>query len=218
MSDLKFISAKEARAIEAKVERRFVQEAPAVLSREEGQQPTISGHAAVFNQEANIGGMFREVVAPGAFRDAVGRDDVRALFNHDPNQVLGRTKAGTLKLSEDSAGLRYEILPPDTQVGRDLVVSIDRGDVSQSSFGFRVVQEEWDDSDDMPLRTIMAAELFDVSPVTYPAYEGTDVGVRAEQDAAPALRVLKRRKESADKVKAEAAARARKLRLLELAR
>ena len=142
----------------------------------------IRGHAAVFNEEADIWG-FREKVAPGAFKDSIKVDDVRALFNHDPNFVLGRNTAGTLTLKEDKQGLAIEIDPPDTQFARDLQVSIRRGDISQMSFGFNVLEEEWKDGGDDPdLRTLNKVRLFDVSPVTFPAYEGTDVAVRSHEE------------------------------------
>lgn len=168
-----------------KRERRIVTEQIEV--RAAGEAPTaLVGHAAVFDREASIGGMFREKIAPGAFKAAIKEDDVRALFNHDPNFVIGRTTAGTLKLSEDKTGLRYEATPPDTQWARDLMVSVGRGDVSQSSFGFQVVREEWtmpENRADLPLRTILEARLFDVSPVTYPAYEETSVEARTQAAA-----------------------------------
>lgn len=149
--------------------------------------PAIAGYAAVFSTETVIAGLFREQVAPGAFDAALKRDDVRALWNHDPNYVLGRTSADTLRLSVDKRGLRYELAPPDTQWARDLMTSIRRGDVTQSSFAFRVAKEEWEEptrDHPLPLRTIREVELFDVSPVTYPAYDATSVAAR---DAAAAL-------------------------------
>lgn len=140
---------------------------------------TLKGHAAVFSTIAQIGRWFREQVAPGAFAKSIQESDVRALWNHDPNHVLGRNRSGTLKLSEDEFGLAVEIMPPDTQMGRDVVTLIKRGDVSQMSFGFIVKRAEWDETDpENPLRTILEAELFDVSPVTYPAYEETDIAIR----------------------------------------
>jgi HK97 family phage prohead protease len=156
------------------------------VEEKEGEAPKIVGHAAVFNQETNIAGMFREMVAPGAFANSIKvKDDVRALFNHDPNFVLGRTKSGTLSLREDDKGLWMEVTPPDTQIVRDLVLEpIRRGDISQQSFGFEVKAQEWRDGEDgeLDLRTITEAKLWDVSAVTYPAYEGTDVAVRSHDE------------------------------------
>jgi HK97 family phage prohead protease len=168
-----------------KTERRIV--ATPIEVRKAGDTPaTLVGYASVFDRETVIGGFFREKIAPGAFAAAVKEDDVRALFNHDPNYVLGRTTAGTLDLSEDDTGLRYEVAPPDTQWARDLMVTVSRGDVNQSSFGFTVVREEWQEAENraaLPLRTILEARLFDVSPVTYPAYEETTAEARSHAAA-----------------------------------
>jgi uncharacterized protein len=143
----------------------------------------ISGHAAVFDVEGD-GGWFREKIAPGAFTDSVQTDDVRALWNHDANFVLGRNRAGTLKLHEDERGLAIEIDPPDTQFARDLLVSIERGDVSQMSFGFQTVRDSWvrsTDGNNLDVRTLEKVKLFDVSPVTFPFYPETDVAVRSHE-------------------------------------
>lgn len=139
----------------------------------------FTGYALKFDTRSeNLGG-FRETVAPGAVTKTVGEADVRALFNHDPNLILGRSTAGTLVLTVDEVGLRYDIPDmPDTTYARDLAVSMARGDVTQSSFGFRVVKDDWsEDHDGFPLRTLNEIALFDVSPVTYPAYRDTDSGV-----------------------------------------
>lgn len=137
------------------------------------------GHAAVFDSPSQDLGGFIEEVDRGAF-DGVLEDDVRALFNHDANFILGRTKSGTLRLSVDDKGLRYEFDIPDTSAGRDLKVSMERGDIDQSSFGFRVKEDEWRELDDGTVkRTILELErLYDVSPVTFPAYPDTDVAKR----------------------------------------
>lgn len=149
----------------------------------------LRGYAAVFNQEAVIGGRFREVILPGAFTDAVTPDGVRANFNHDPNLLLGRTTAGTLRLREDEHGLAYEVDVPDTSYGRDLMVSVERGDVTQSSFMFDVTGEDYEpatpSSGSLPLRKIRSVRLYDVAPVTFPAYSGTSVSARAMDMTAP---------------------------------
>lgn len=163
------------------IERRvFVMDALRVEGRGEGDAPCIRGHAAVFDKlSENLGG-FREKIAPGAFDDVL-QDDVRALVNHDPNLILGRTAAGTLRLAVDSTGLMYEVDPPDTQMARDLLVSMKRGDINQSSFAFVVEDDDWQEDDDGRLvRTIKKfRRLFDVSPVTYPAYPDATVGLRS---------------------------------------
>lgn len=170
------------------MERRTVGLTELRVSRaqpEEGTEtstPIIEGHAAVFNQwSENLGGMFpfKEKVIPGAFKDSINVDDVRALFNHDPNYVLGRNKASTLELKETQKGLLVRITPPDTQWARDLTVSIDRGDITQMSFGFLVEEDKWGSEDGMDIRELHKVKLFDVSPVTFPAYSQTSVGIRS---------------------------------------
>lgn len=146
------------------------------------EEKTLSGHAAVFNQRADLG-WFREEIAPGAFADSIANDDIRALWNHNSNFVLGRNKAKTLELSEDATGLAVKIYPPDTQAGRDALVSIERGDVSQMSFGFDVIEQKWTVLDDKTeLRTILKAKIHEVSPVTFPAYTGTDISARSARE------------------------------------
>ena len=151
---------------------------------DEGRPVRIVGHGAVFNRQSDmIMGMFKEEIAPGAFDDVLG-DDVRALFNHDPNFVLGRTTSGTLELSIDAEGLRYDINPPDTQSVRDLVLApLQRGDITGSSFAFRVAPDgdEWREEDDgLIVRTITRfSRLLDVSPVTYPAYPDAGAAKRS---------------------------------------
>lgn len=192
------------------MERRYVQ-LPATRvrleQRSEGQPATIVGYAAVFYDEANAGTEYKfsgwwddfaERIMPSAFDRAVKEDDVRALFNHDPNQILGRTAAGTLALSVDKTGLRYEITPPDTDQARAVVEAIRRGDLTGSSFAFtadEVVFREIKDSktDDVTVvREIHRASLFDVGPVTYPAYEATTTGVRAAGELAEARQAFDR--------------------------
>jgi HK97 family phage prohead protease len=150
----------------------------------DGEKPKIAGHAAKFDSLSEDLGGFRERIAPGAFAKAITSSDIRALWNHDSNIVLGRNKAGTLRLSEDSAGLYYECDPPDTQLVRDMVLApIERGDVNQCSFGFSTRNDKWQKVDGEWIRTLLEVDLFDVSPVTYPAYQATDVAVRGLREA-----------------------------------
>lgn len=135
----------------------------------------IVGHAAVFNSWSEDLGGFREQVAPGAFNKTLQEADVRALFNHDPNYVLGRVKAETLELAEDETGLAIRAVPPDTQWARDLAVSLERGDIDQMSFGFQVIKDEWEGQD----RTLLEVRLFDVSVVTFAAYPDTEAHLRS---------------------------------------
>ena len=162
-----------------KQERRTLHSEFRVEQREDGKK-LIRGHAAVFNSETDLG-WFRERIAPGAFTESIGKDDVRALFNHDENFILGRNTAGTLTMREDEQGLYVEIDPPDTQVARDLVTSIERGDISQMSFGFQTIKDSWETEENAAkdLRTLEKVKLWDVSPVTFPAYQETDVAVRS---------------------------------------
>lgn len=152
-----------------------------VLTRTDATRRTIHGYGAVFNQRAEIAGLFEEQLAPGAFREVIGRDDVRGLFNHDPNYLLGRTASGTMTLREDRHGLHYEIAAPTTTAGRDVVDMLERGDLRGSSFSFEVDDESWEyPANGLPLRTIRRVKrLFDVGPVSFPAYEQTSAHVRA---------------------------------------
>jgi len=140
--------------------------------------PQIVGYAALFNSLSEDLGGFREQIAPGAF-STVKTDDVRALFNHKPDYVLGRNTAGTLNITEDAKGLRVEILPPDTAWATDLMASMKRGDINQMSFGFFTRADTWDSVNGETIRTLIDVELFDVSVVTFPAYSETTVDVRA---------------------------------------
>ena len=158
--------------------RSFAIEGLEIREDAEGKSPTIVGHAAVFGSLSKDLGGFREIIAPGAFAGHEAMD-VRALFNHSPDMVLGRNKAGTLRLSEDATGLRVEIDPPDTSYANDLLVSMRGGDIDQMSVGFRTINDKWETVDGEDIRTLEKVELFDVSPVVFPAYEDTDVAVRS---------------------------------------
>ena len=150
------------------------------VKRNDAGQPTIEGYAAVFNSLSEDLGGFREQILPGAFNTCLqGGPDVRALFNHDESMILGRTKAGTLDLSEDSTGLFWRCVLPPTSVANDLAISIERGDVDQCSFGFYCLEDDWQLMDGTPLRSVKTAEVFDVSAVTYPAYTSTSVSMRS---------------------------------------
>jgi len=167
-----------------------------IIRKDDDSLPKVEGYAAVFNRDSEDMG-FIERIAPGAFKKALKTSDVRALFNHDSNIILGRTSAGTLELKEDKKGLFMSVTPPDTQLVRDMVLSpIERGDITQQSFGFTVKADEWeglDDDKNPPVRTITEVrELFDVSPVVFPAYTDTAVALRSldkiKQDGATAAK------------------------------
>lgn len=160
------------------IERRcFSSEVRAI---KQDDKDVVRGYAAKFNVlSENLGG-FREKIAPGFFDDILD-DDVRALMNHDNNFVLGRTKSGTLRMGVDETGLWYEYDDPGTSYSRDLLISMERGDVDQSSFQFQVEEDKWEeDEEGRFIRTLIKGKrMFDVSPVTFPAYPDTTVAKRS---------------------------------------
>lgn len=164
------------------LERRALTRPLELRAAADDAAPRVGGYAVVYNSATEIGDTFREVFAPGAFTDAI-RGDVVALFGHDRNRVLGRTLAGTLRLSEDGTGVAYELDLPDTSDGRDLGVSVDRGDIRGTSFGFRSIKETWDESTEPPTRTIQKAEMFEISPTAFPAYDDTTIALRSLDEA-----------------------------------
>lgn len=156
--------------------------------KDTAEGPIIHGYGAVYNRDSQIlpnerGRPFIERIHPDAFKRVLASNpDVRALGNHDPNQLLGRTKSGTLKLEHDDNGLRYEIKPPKGAVGEHHLEVIKRGDMDGSSFSFSIDPdgEEWDHSGDVPVRTVKSIrDLFDVGPVTYPAYLDATAAARS---------------------------------------
>lgn len=153
------------------------------LRVEGDKKPRIVGYASVFNQKSDDLGGFREIVKPGAFTKTIAESDIRALFNHDPNYVLGRKKTGTLELSEDDHGLRIGINPPETTWAKDLLTSIRRGDIDQMSFGFKTVKDDWEKRDGENIRSLAEVRLFDISPVTFPAYPQTSVEARSKLES-----------------------------------
>lgn len=164
-------------------EKRKAAETRAITA-DDGSAKKIVGYAAVFDKPSEDMG-FIEYIRKGAFKKAISKSDARALFNHDTDTLpLGRQSAGTLILREDDNGLYYEIIPPDTQSARDLMTSIDRGDVRESSYGFTVAVDEWDFSNkDKAKRTIIEIEeVFDVSPVVFAAFNDTSVALRKMEE------------------------------------
>lgn len=145
--------------------------------RMDGDNPTVVGYGAVFNSMSNDLGGFREYIAPEAFEGRL-EDDVRFLVNHDANLVLARTTNNTLRLSVDEKGLRYEADMPNTSTARDLMELLKNGTISQSSFAFTVEDDSWEMKDGMNVRTInKVSRLYDVSSVTYPAYNAASSSV-----------------------------------------
>lgn len=184
------------------LQRRYLPRAakpPKLQERADGALPLITGYAAVFFRDGDPSTEFEmwpadqygprvvERIMPTAFNRAIQEDDVRGLFNHDSAVVLGRSGAGTLRLSVDSIGLRYEIDPPDTTAARDLIQSLRRGDISGSSFAFvprdttrrEVAADTAAGKSAEYIIERNDVQLFDVGPVTFPAYSGASSGVRA---------------------------------------
>ena len=167
----------EKRTLETRLEYRAADDPSAGDSME--------GYAAVFNQDADISGLWRERIRPGAFTDSLKRGDlVYALWNHDPSQVLARNvkpdgSRGGLRMHEDRSGLKVSIRPYDTPTGREVLTLVREGGIDKMSFAFTVEDEVWSRRDGVDVREITKARLFDVSPVTFPAYEGTSISARA---------------------------------------
>ena len=176
------------------MERRFTTnetQPVGVTTRDDGGA-TITGYAAVFYRDGDAGTEFQiltdlvERIDRDAFTRSIDEgDDVRALFNHDTSQILGRTESGTLKLSADDIGLRYSIDAPTTPAAQHVISAIERGDLTGSSFAFRTEREEFveGDSGAPDVRNIKSVRMFDVGPVTFPAYTGTTTDVRSYTDA-----------------------------------
>lgn len=159
-------------------ERRYFQQEIRLAGGTDNKQAVIDGYAAKFNSQSEDLGYFVEKIAPGAFANTIANDDIRALWNHNWDLILGRNKAGTLRLVEDDVGLKIEIDAPDTVCGRDAVESVRRGDVTQMSFGFQTIQDHWEKVGDTYVRTLLEVKLFEISPCVYPAYTDTSVSAR----------------------------------------
>lgn len=174
-----------------KDETRTVNDVELRVKRADDESPVFYGVAIRYNSWSEDLGGFRERIKSGACRTAIKTSDTRALINHDPSLILGRTKPGrsenTLILKETNRGLEFEVDMPDTNAARDLAVSIERGDIDQCSFSFRIADggDEWKEVNDDSLveRTISEfSRISDVSIVTYPAYEDTSVALRSLEE------------------------------------
>jgi HK97 family phage prohead protease len=203
------------------MERRFISAAacPVKLQqRGEGQTPRIEGYGATyydgtpateyvlwdFASERAV-----ERILPGAFSKSI-TDDVRGLFNHDANQVLGRTASKTMTLTSDNRGLLYSIEPGDTTIARDVQQHLKRGDVTGSSFAFNVNEERWTETKTgdkwfVVREIISVSPLYDVGPVTFPAYTSTSAGVRSA-DSQDAKTAYEKHKSTRDDAAAKLAA------------
>ena len=162
-------------------------------TREDGEDLKIEGYFAVFNSIYDIGAGMSEEVAPGAFSETLS-GDIRALVNHDTTLVLGRTSAHTLELREDTRGLwgSISINPNDTDA-MNLYQRVKRGDVSQCSFGFDILEEDTEIRENGDVHwTIKKVKLYEVSCCTFPAYESTNISARSEERD----RILERKAEA----------------------
>jgi HK97 family phage prohead protease len=190
-------------------ERRFTKTTVAIQTRAEGAPKVAAGYAAVFYRKGDPATQYPlwqgcvERIHAGAFDRALAEgDDVRGLFNHDPSQLLGRTASKTLRLAVDEKGLSYENDLADTTVARDVAIHLERRDVTGSSFSFNPEKVEWttektDDGVMIEVRNIYSVRLFDVGPVTFPAYEGTEANTRSLQEERSAFREAQEAPDSA---------------------
>lgn len=152
----------------------------------DGKDMTVGGYAAVFNRAVKIDtfvGAFNEEIAPGAFASSINGGDIRALWSHNTDIVIGRTKNGSLSLREDSVGLGFELTLPNTTDGKDAYELIRGGYVTGVSFGFSIKKEEWrkGDKGELDNRRILDVELFEISPCAFPAYSETSVAARSTE-------------------------------------
>lgn len=181
----------------------------------------IAGRAVPYSEWSDDLGGFREQFAPGALRESLADDDIRALFNHDSNLVLGRKSTGTLRIREADEGVMYEVdINEDDSEAMAAVARIRRGDITGNSFGFYVEREEdqdWEERDGTLWRTIRRARLREVGPQTFPAYPQTDVSARsAAAVLEEARRWLEKRGRSTDLVEARLRLQNQKARILEI--
>ena len=224
-----------------KLERRACKEAPVTSRDEQDKSNMVTGYASVFfdsqypdDTAYQLTADIVEHIEPHAFdRCLTEKQAVRCLVNHDSNFRLGRCDKGTLSLRCDSKGLRYECVLPDTQVGRDVAADLANGNLDGSSFSFAVRAQDWQDMPDgSTIRRVKDVDLFDVGPVSFPAYAATTAGLRStetvddvvrQRDEWRESRKAEAEKEAADKAAAEAQAQRDRdavqirLRLMEIA-
>lgn len=160
--------------------------------RDEGGKAKITGYAAMYDRFSEDLGGYRTKIAPGAFDRVIQAADCRFLVNHDPNLLLGRTTSGTLRLFTDAKGLGFEAEPPASAITDHYAAAIERGDMDGCSFTCDIDIDQWDFSGETPIRTLIGlSELYDIGPVTYPAFRDTSVAVSHALEAARAALVIK---------------------------
>lgn len=158
--------------------RRRASETFEVRAVGDGEGHMASGAAIRYNSPTQIGDWFIEEFRPGAFTRSLSEDDQFSLLNHNFDKVLGRRSSGTLRFSDTAEALNFENDLPNNADGNNLAVSIERGDISGVSVRFRSLKEEWDETGDIPKRTVIEADLIEVSITPIPAYADTDVALR----------------------------------------
>lgn len=187
--EIRNIVIKEFRAVKTPVEE----------GKEEEKQPIkFEGYAATFNERSSSGWWGDEEILPGAFAESIKDDDIRCLFNHDSNYVLGRNTPKTLELKEDEKGLFFSVTAPDTRWAEDLALSVERGDINQCSFQFSVKEVNWifgTGEGEPDLRQIKKAKLYDVSIVTFPFYENTSVELKSNDSIKQEKEKIKQERE-----------------------
>ena len=208
--------------MKGKLERRVYEAENLEIREEENKPKKIVGYAAVFDKLSVPLWGFREKITKGAFKKSVEGNKVKALWNHNSDYPLANQKRGTLFLEEDEKGLRFEMELPDNSWGRDAEVSIKRGDTDGVSFAFQTIKDEWDKSDEKNIiRTLIEAELHEISPTPFPAYPQTKVAVRTAEEVyneflAAEVQADEAAREEQRKVSQAAELRKRKLKLIEL--
>ncbi|MBD2805904.1 HK97 family phage prohead protease [Xenorhabdus sp. ZM] len=150
---------------------------------------TLTGYVIKWNSRSHVlWDEFIEQFAPNAFNANLATGtDIRALYEHDPINLLGRTTSGSLQLFEDATGLRFELTPPDTQLGHDVLTLVERGDIQGMSFGFRAIKDQWDTGQTPYIRTVLEAELQEITITSMPAYpeSGVEIARRSLNAARP---------------------------------
>lgn len=168
-----------------KTERRFIGSKLELRANGEGKMPTVRAYAIVYDQKSeNLGSTmweWYEICERGCASDTIKSDPIVGLFNHSPDSVMGATYSSTLRVGEDNIGIWFEADLPDTTWARDLVKSIERGDIRGCSFAFETLTEKWEILDGKEVRRLIKIRLYDVSVVTFPAYPATNgtVGLRS---------------------------------------
>ena len=182
-----------------KVEQREIITQAIEIREDENGTKTLVGYAVKWEKKSVVMGYyrkFREQFKNGAFTESLRNDDQRFLWSHDTAKVLGRTKNNTLRLSEDAVGLRFELDLPNTTLGNDTFESIKRGDVDGVSFGFTSISDEVEEpDDDLMLRTVTKAKLYEVSAVAFPAYPDSEVSARGYDPYKTHIQEKNRRKQ-----------------------